>query len=173
VSQRVTPLVCSSYSSLAPLSTFFSSWWQLFTHTLVLRVFPSTLSHHSRRLMYLRIAGSDYCVMRFAYALHMCRQNHVPLSCLYTKPCELFIEISITTAPRLPATKSSGSNIHSGADDLSTSMILFARSLVSSFFTPRKSSFLSGDRLNYTMCMVRWFLSITMPSGLQFQKRFS
>jgi len=36
----VTPLVCSSYSSFAPSSSFFSSWWQkncdLFTHTLVL-----------------------------------------------------------------------------------------------------------------------------------------
>ena len=45
----VTPLVCSSYSSFAPSSPFFSSWWQndceLFTHTLVLQCSPSTSSH--------------------------------------------------------------------------------------------------------------------------------
>jgi len=44
----VTPLVCSSYSSFAPSSPFFSSWWQrdceLFTHTPVLRGSPSTSS---------------------------------------------------------------------------------------------------------------------------------
>jgi len=44
----VTPLVCLSYSSFAPSSPFFSSWWQrdweLFTHTLVLRGSPSTSS---------------------------------------------------------------------------------------------------------------------------------
>jgi hypothetical protein len=31
----------------------------------------------------LLIVGLDHCVMRFAYALHMRRQNLVPLSCLY------------------------------------------------------------------------------------------
>ena len=44
----VTPLVCSSYSSFAPSSPFFSSWFQkdceLFTHTLVLQCSPSTSS---------------------------------------------------------------------------------------------------------------------------------
>ena len=44
----VTPLVCSSYTSFAPSSPFFSSWWQkdfeLFTHTLVLQCSPSTSS---------------------------------------------------------------------------------------------------------------------------------
>ena len=44
----VTPLVCSSYSSFAPSSPFFSSWWkkycELFTHTLVLQCSPSTSS---------------------------------------------------------------------------------------------------------------------------------
>ena len=43
--------------------------------------------------MYLLIVGSHYCVMRFAYALHMCRQDLVPLSCLYTEPFELVLEI--------------------------------------------------------------------------------
>jgi len=32
--------------------------------------------------MYLLKVGSDYCVMPFAYALHMRRQNLVLLSCL-------------------------------------------------------------------------------------------
>jgi len=44
----VKPLVCSSYSSVAPSSPFFSSWWQkdceLRTHTLVLQGSPSTSS---------------------------------------------------------------------------------------------------------------------------------
>jgi len=35
--------------------------------------------------MYLLIVGSDYCVLRFAYALHN-RRNLVLLSCLYTEP---------------------------------------------------------------------------------------
>ena len=42
----VTPLVCSSYSSFAPSSPFFSSWWhkdcELFTRTFVLQCSPST-----------------------------------------------------------------------------------------------------------------------------------
>ena len=46
-----------------------------------------------RRHMYLPIVGSDYCVMRFTYALHMRCQNLVPYSCLCTKHFELFIEI--------------------------------------------------------------------------------
>jgi len=43
--------------------------------------------------MYLMIVGSDYCVMHFAYALRMRRQNLVLLSCLYIEPFELVIEI--------------------------------------------------------------------------------
>ena len=43
-----TPLVCSSHSSFALSSPFFSSWWrndcELFTHTLVLQCSPSTSS---------------------------------------------------------------------------------------------------------------------------------
>jgi len=48
----VTPLVCSSYSSFAPSSPFFSSWWQnnceLFTHALVFQCSSSTLSRQSQ-----------------------------------------------------------------------------------------------------------------------------
>jgi len=43
--------------------------------------------------MYLLIAGSDFCVMRFAYALHLRSQNLVPLSCLYVKPFDPVTEI--------------------------------------------------------------------------------
>jgi len=43
--------------------------------------------------MYLLIVGSHYCVMRFTYELHMRRQNLVLLSCLYTAPFELVLEI--------------------------------------------------------------------------------
>ena len=95
----VTPLVCSSYSSFAPSSPFFSSWWQkdceLFTHTLVSNVLHQHPCVSTRRPMYLLIVGSDYCVMCFAYApaLHMRRQNLVPFPCLYIEPFELVIEI--------------------------------------------------------------------------------
>ena len=64
---------------------------------LQIYVFSHVL-HRRRRVsprqpMYLQIVVSDYCVMRFAYALHMRRQNLVPFSCLYTEPFELVLEI--------------------------------------------------------------------------------
>jgi len=48
-----------------------------------------------RRPIYLLIVELDYCVMRFAFALHVHHQNLVLLSCLpvYTEPFELVIEI--------------------------------------------------------------------------------
>ena len=55
-----------------------------------------------RRPTYLLIVGSDYCVMCFAYGLHMCRQNLVLFPCLYSEPFELVIEIVLnycTTPP--------------------------------------------------------------------------
>jgi len=51
-------------------------------------------------------------------------------------------------------------------------MMLLCCSLASSSFTPRKPSFLSDYRLNFRMYSVQWFLLITMPSGLWFQKNF-
>ena len=39
--------------------------------------------------MYLLIVGSLYCVMRFAYALRMRRQNHIRFPCVYIEPFEL------------------------------------------------------------------------------------
>jgi len=45
------------------------------------------------RPMYLLIVGSHYCVMCFACALHMCRQNLVIFPCLYFDPFELALEI--------------------------------------------------------------------------------
>jgi len=65
------------------------------------------------------------------------------------------------------------SNVHSGAAALSASMMLLCCSLASSSFTPRKSLFLSDDRLKSRTYSVRWFLLITMLSGFRFQKRFS
>jgi len=47
----------------------------------------------SRRPNYLLIVESHHCVMCFSYALHMSRQNRVLLSCLYTEPFEIVIEI--------------------------------------------------------------------------------
>ena len=46
-----------------------------------------------RRPMYLLIVGLHYCVMRFAYALHMRQQNLVLFLCLYIEPFELVMEI--------------------------------------------------------------------------------
>jgi len=43
--------------------------------------------------MYLLIVGSHYCVMRFAYALHMRQQNFVLFPCLYIEFFELVIEV--------------------------------------------------------------------------------
>ena len=43
--------------------------------------------------MYLLIVESHYCVMRFAYALHMRQQNFVLFPCLYIELIELVIEI--------------------------------------------------------------------------------
>jgi len=47
-----------------------------------------------KRPKYLLIVESDYCDMRFAYALHM-SQNPIIFPCLYTElePLKLFIEI--------------------------------------------------------------------------------
>jgi len=42
--------------------------------------------------MYLLIVGSHYCVVRFAYALHMRQQNLVPFSCVYIEFFELVIQ---------------------------------------------------------------------------------
>ena len=41
------------------------------------------------------IVGAHYCFMRFAYALHMRRQNLALFICLYIKPFELVIEITV------------------------------------------------------------------------------
>jgi len=43
--------------------------------------------------MYLLIVGSHYCVIRFAYALHMHHQNLVLFLCLYIELFELVIKV--------------------------------------------------------------------------------
>jgi len=63
----------------------------LHTH-LFFEVFNQCRRVSPRRPMYFLIVGSDYCVVRFAYALHMRRQNLVLFSYLYTKPSELVLE---------------------------------------------------------------------------------
>ena len=75
----------------------FNSWWQKDWSYLHIRLCSNVLHRRHcvspRRPMYLLIVGSDYCVMHFAYALHMRRQNFVRFPCLYTEPFELVIEI--------------------------------------------------------------------------------
>ena len=94
------------------------------------------------------------------WAFRACYRNHLPL-------------LHHTWVWHLPATKLICPNVHSVAATLSTSMMLLCCSLASFSFTFRKSLFLSDDRLNPRMYSVGWFLLITMPSGLRFQKRFS
>jgi len=56
----------------------------------------------SRRPIYLLIVWLHYCVIHFAYALHMRWQNLVLFPYLYTEPFELVIEIVFhcyTTSP--------------------------------------------------------------------------
>jgi len=92
----VTQLVCLSYSSFAPSSPFLSSWWQKYVSYLHLHLFSNFLHRRCRvsprRPMYLLIVGSHYCVMRFAYELHMRQQNLVPFPCLYIELFERVIE---------------------------------------------------------------------------------
>jgi len=107
--------------------------------------------------MYLLIVGSDYCVMRFAYALHMRRQNLVLSPCLYTEPFELAVEIVFYYCTKPPCNKINlikrafrGSRFwRLGLDHAFVLLI----SLV--FLYPKKSSFLSDDRLNSGMNSVR------------------
>jgi len=89
----VTPLVCSSYSSFAPSSLFFSSWWQkdcgLFTHTLVLQCSPSTSScsprrpnfaTHSNVMFHSKVTSvfADSRIALLCHALRIC-VSHAPL----------------------------------------------------------------------------------------------
>ena len=82
---------------LCPVFTFFHL---LMTKKIVsylhIHLFSIVLHRRCRipkRPMYLLIVGSHYCVMRFAYALHMCQHNFVPFPCLYIEFFELVIEV--------------------------------------------------------------------------------
>jgi len=174
----VTPLICSSYSSFAPSSPFFSSWWQkyceLFTHTLVPQCSSSTSSHQPQTTHVF----ADSRIALLCHALRICVAHAPKESCPFSNACtlsfsSLLYKLSSTTAPRLPATKLICSNVHSGAAAVSASMMLLCCSMASCSFTLRKELLLTDDRLNSRMYSVRWFLIITMPSGLRFQKRFS
>jgi len=81
---RVTPLVCSSYSSFAPSSPFFSSWWQkdceLFTHTLVLQCSPSTPSRQPQTTLVF----ADSRIALLFYALRICVAHAPPESCPFS-----------------------------------------------------------------------------------------
>jgi len=105
-----------------------------------------------RRSIYLQIVGSHYCVMRFAYALHMRQQNLVLFPCLYIELFELVIAVIChycTTPPchKINLFKRPFRGCGEAAA-LSASMKLLCCSLASSSFTLRKSSFQSDDRLN-------------------------
>jgi len=95
----VTPLVCSTYSSFAPSSPFFSSWWKKDCDYLHMNLFSIVLHRRrrvsTRRPMYLLIVGSHYCVVRFAYVLHTRQQNLVPFPCLYIELFELVIFVCV------------------------------------------------------------------------------
>jgi len=98
---RVTPLVCSFYSSFAPSLPFFSSWWQkdceLFTHTLVLQCSPSTSSRQPQtthvfadsritllcHALRIRVAHAPTESCPFSLLVHWafraCYRSHLPL----------------------------------------------------------------------------------------------
>jgi len=77
----VTPLACASYSSFAPSSPFFSSWWQkdckLFTHTLVLQCSPSM---SSRQLQTTHVFA-DSRIALLCHALRICVAHALTESC--------------------------------------------------------------------------------------------
>jgi len=80
----VTPLVCSFYSSFAPSSLCFSSWWQkdceLFTHTLVLQCSPSTSSRQPQTAHVF----ADSRIALLCHALRICVAHGPPESCPFS-----------------------------------------------------------------------------------------
>jgi len=91
------PSVCNAADLLILLKLFpfFTFLQQLMTKKIVsylhIHLFSNVL-HRRRRVsprrpMYLLIVGSHYCVVCFAYALHMHQQNLVPFPCLYIQWC--------------------------------------------------------------------------------------
>jgi len=90
----VVPSMCDTVGllillKLCPVFTFLQQLMtqncELFTHTLVFQCSPSTL--------YLLTVGLHYCVMRFAYVLHIRQQNLILFSCLYIELFGLVIEV--------------------------------------------------------------------------------
>jgi len=117
----VTPLVCSSYSSFAPSSPFFSSWWQkdceLFTHTLVLQCSPSTSSHqpqtthvfadsriallcHALRICVAHVQ-TEFCPFSLLvhWAFRACYRSHLPLLHHASLPQNWSVQTSIPGQP--------------------------------------------------------------------------
>jgi len=81
---RVTPLVCSSYSSFAMSLSFFSSWWQkdceLFTHTLVLQCSPSTSLRQPQTTHVFAVSR----IRSLCHALRICVVHAPPESCPFS-----------------------------------------------------------------------------------------
>ena len=113
--------------------------------------------------MYLLIVGSHYCVMRFAYTLHMCQKNFVLFPCLQIEFFELVIKVIFhycTTPPCLKIDLFKRPFRDSRSERLDNASVLLV-SLIS--FTLRKSLFLSDELVHgqivfiykYT-CKVEW-----------------
>jgi len=147
----VTPLVCSSYSSFPPSSHFFISWWQkdceLFTHTLVFQCCPSTLS---RQPQTTHVFANSRIIL-LCRALRIC----VPHAPTESYPFSLLVRWAFRACYRshhhasLPQNWSVQTSIPE--QPLWAPPWSLWCSLASSFFTPRKSLFLSDDRLNSRM----------------------
>ena len=91
-----TPHVLESHPERAVPLSCTKGLYQIMSYShipLFSKVFHLRRRVSRRRHMYLPIVGSDYCVMLFVYTLHMRRQNLALVSCLYTKPFELVIEV--------------------------------------------------------------------------------
>jgi len=117
----VTLLVCSSYSSFAPSSPFFSSWWprycELFTHTLVLQCSPSTSSRqpqmthvfadsriallcHALRICVTHAPPESYPFpLLVHWAFGACYSNHLPLLHHASLPQNESVQTSILGQP--------------------------------------------------------------------------
>jgi len=171
--------LCPVFTFLQPRVSCWQTDCELFTRTLVLQGSPSTSSRQTQTTHIF----ADIRIRLLCHALRICVAHALPESC----PSFLLVHWAFRdwsshwfsnkqhylSAPRLRATKLIRSNVHSGVVALRASMMFLCCSLASSSFTPRKSSFLLDDRLNSRMYSVRWFVLITMPSGLRFQKRCS
>jgi len=92
-----TLLRCSSYSSFAPSSPYFSSWWQKIVSYLHIHLFSNVL-HWRRRVsprrpMYLLIVGLYIYICVCVY-VYMCQCIYIHV-CVYTYTCVYLLIVGL------------------------------------------------------------------------------